>query len=127
MSLSFQIPWYVFLIAAAFGVAISFFVYRSTVPPVSPSKRYLLIVLRGLSLMLLILALCQPVFKLTRRSALRPAVAVLVDNSLSMSLTDGAGNRELLLRSMTAGKALGELSSVANVELFTFSPSLRGA
>ncbi len=115
-----------FFIAAAFGVAISFFVYRTTVPPVSPSRRYLLIALRGLALMLLVLALCQPVFKLTRRSALRPAVAVLVDNSLSMSLTDGAGNRELLLRSMTAGKALGELSSVANVELFTFSPSLRG-
>ena len=124
MSLSFQIPWYVFLIAAAFGAAISFFVYRSTVPPVSPSKRYLLIVLRGLSLILLILALCQPVLKLTRRSALQPTVAVLADNSLSMSLTDGAGNREQLLRSMISGKTLSELSSAAHVELFTFSPSL---
>jgi hypothetical protein len=126
LSLSFQIPWYVFLIAAAFGAAISFFVYRSTVPPVSPSKRYLLIVLRGLSLILLILALCQPVLKLTRRSALPPAVAVLVDNSLSMSLTDGAGNREQLLRSMISGKTLSELSLAAHMELFTFSPSLRG-
>jgi hypothetical protein len=124
LSLSFQIPWYVFLIAAAFGAAISFFVYRSTVPPVSPSKRYLLIVLRGLSLILLILALCQPVLKLTRRSALQPTVAVLADNSLSMSLTDGAGNREQLLRSMISGKTLSELSSAAHVELFTFSPSL---
>jgi hypothetical protein len=116
----------VFLIAAAFGAAISFFVYRTTVPPVSSFRRYLLIVLRGLALMLLILALCQPVFKLTRRSALQPAVAVLVDNSLSMSLTDGAGNREQLLRSMISGKTLGELSAVAHVELFTFSSSLRG-
>ncbi len=126
MSLSFQIPWYVFLIAASFGAAISFFVYRTTVPPVSPFRRYLLIVLRSLALMLLILALCQPVFKLTRRSALQPAVAVLVDNSLSMSLTDGAGNREELLRSMIAGKTLKELSLAAHVELFTFSPSLHG-
>ncbi len=115
-----------FLIAAAFGAAISFFVYRTTVPPVPPFRRYLLIVLRSLALMLLILALCQPVFKLTRQSALQPAVAVLVDNSLSMSLTDGVGNREQLLRSMISGKTLGELSAVARVELFTFSPSLRG-
>ena len=126
MSLSFQIPWYVFLVAAALGAGISFFVYRSTVPPVSPSRRYLLIVLRGLALMLLILALCQPVFKFTRRSALPPEVAVLVDNSLSMSLIDGAGNRGELLRSMISGKTLGELSSTARVELFAFSPLLRG-
>ncbi len=126
MSLSFQIPWYVFLIAASFGAAISFFVYRTTVPPVPPFRRYLLIVLRSLALMLLILALCQPVFKLTRRSSLPPAVAVLIDNSLSMSLTDGAGNREELLRSMIAGKTLKDLSSAAHVEFFTFSPSLHG-
>ena len=89
-------------------------------------KRYLLIVLRGLALILLILVLCQPVLKLTRRSTLQPAVAVLVDNSLSMSLTDGAGNREQLLRSMISGRTLSEFSSTAHVELFTFSPSLRG-
>jgi len=125
LSLSFQIPWYIFLAAAAFGAAISFFVYRSTVPPVSPSKRYLLSILRGLAVTLLIFALCEPLFKLTRRSVLQPAVAVLVDNSLSMSLTDGAGNREQLLRSMISGKTLGQLSSAASVEVFTFSPSLR--
>ncbi len=126
MSLSFQIPWYIFLIAAAFGIAVSFFVYRSTIPPVPPVRRYLLIGLRSLALLLLILALCQPILKLARRSALQPVIAVLVDNSLSMSLTDGAGNREALLRSMISGKAWGELSSVAHVELFAFSPSLRG-
>ncbi len=126
MSLSFQIPWYVFFIAAASGVAVSFFVYRNTVPPVSPSKRYLLSVLRGLALALLIFALCEPIFKLTRRSMLQPTVAVLVDNSLSMSITDGAGSREQLLRSIIGGKTLERLSSTAHVELFTFSPSLHG-
>ena len=80
--------------------------------------------LRGLALTFLIFALCEPVFKLTRRSTLQPAVAVLVDNSLSMSIADGAGNREQLLRSIISGKTLERLSSTAHTEMFTFSPSL---
>ncbi|MGA7160025.1 MAG: vWA domain-containing protein [Bacteroidota bacterium] len=126
MSLSFQIPWHVFLIAAASGVAASFYTYRNTVPPVPPFKRYLLSTLRGLALTLMIFVLCEPLFTLTRRSTLQPAVAVLVDNSLSMSITDGAGNREQLLRSMISGQTLNRLSSAAHVELYTFSPSLHG-
>ena len=124
MSLSFQIPWYVFLAAAAVAVAVSFFAYRTTVPPVSRKKRYLLISLRSLGLALLILTLCQPVLNIAHRSTIRPAVAVLVDNSLSMSLTDGAGDREKQLRGIVAGDALKQLSSSAQVSLFTFSPSL---
>jgi len=123
--LSFQIPWYVFLAAAAAAAAVSFLTYRRTVPPVSSGRRYLLISLRSLALTLLILALCQPVLNIARRSLLRPVVAVLVDNSLSMSLTDGAGDREQQLRSIISGDALKRLSSSAQVELFSFSPSLR--
>jgi hypothetical protein len=126
LSLSFQIPWYVFLLAAALGIAISFYVYRTTVPPVPLFTRYLLTGLRALALTLLILALCQPIFTLTRHSTVKPEIAVLIDNSLSMTLTDGSGNREQMLRSMVAGKALKSLSTAANLEFFTFSPSLHG-
>ena len=95
-------------------------------PPVPPFTRYVLIGFRGLALTLLILAVCQPIFTLTRRSTVKPEIAVLIDNSLSMTLTDGAGNREKMIRSMVGGKALEALSSAANVEFFSISPSLHG-
>lgn len=124
MSLSFQIPWFIFLIAAMLAAALSYQVYRSTVPPVSRPKRLLLSTLRGLVLTLLIFAVCEPLFKLVHHSTLPPAVAVLVDNSLSMGLTDDAGNREQMLRSMANEKNLRKLLSPAQPEFFTFSSSL---
>ncbi len=124
MSLSFQIPWYTFLLAAALGIGASFYLYRATVPPVPSFIRYLLTGLRGLALTLMVLAFCQPVLRVSGRSPLKPEIAVLVDNSLSMSLTDGAGSREQVLRSIVAGKALEALSSSARIDFFAFSPSL---
>jgi len=123
--LSFQISWYVFVLAALVGAAISFFVYRYTVPPVSPAKRYLLTVLRSLALLLIIFALCEPLFKFTRHSTSPPVVAVLVDNSLSMTLADDAGNREQKLRSLLSSKDLQRLSSASKVVFYSFSSSLR--
>ncbi len=124
MSLSFQIPWFVFLIAAVLAAAISYQVYRSTVPPVSLTKRLVLSTLRGLALTLLIFAVCEPLFKLVHHSTLPPVVAVLVDNSLSMAMTDDAGNREQILRSMVSEKNLHTLLSPADPEFFTFASSL---
>ncbi len=125
MSLSFQIPWIIFLAAAVLGAAISFFVYRFTVPPVSRAKRYLLTSLRTGAIVLLIFILCEPLLRLSHQSIVPPTVAVLVDNSLSMSLTDDAGNREQQLRSIVSGKPLRQLTSNSTVRFLSFSPSLK--
>ncbi len=125
MSLSFQISWYVFILAALTGAAISFFVYRHTVPPVSPTKRYFLTALRSIALLLIVFALCEPLFRVTRHSTSLPVVAVLVDNSLSMALTDDAGNREEQLRSLLSSGALRRLSTTSRVIFYSFSTSLR--
>ena len=125
MSLSFQISWYVFILAALIGATISFFVYRYTVPPVSPAKRYFLTALRSLALLLIIFALCEPLFRVTHHSTSPPVVAVLVDNSLSMALADNAGNREEQLRSLLSSGALERLSTTSRVIFYSFSTSLR--
>jgi len=124
LSLSFQIPWLVFVLAAVLGFALSFILYRYTVPPVAPVKRYLLAVLRGTALTFIIFAVCEPLLRLTHASTAKPVIAVLVDNSLSMSLTDDTGNREEILRSILGSPALRGESPNAEFELFTFSSSL---
>jgi hypothetical protein len=79
---------------------------------------------RGAALTILLFVLCEPLLKVTHTSTLQPVIAVLVDNSLSMTLTDDAGNREETLRSITAGPALRHASSNARLEFFALSPSL---
>lgn len=124
MSLSFHIPWYVFLLAAIVLAALTIFIYRYTVPPVSSGKRILLTALRSLALILLLFAIIEPLFRYSYSSNVPPSVAVLVDNSLSMTLTDAAGNREAKLRSLLLSSSLKNLSSTVNLRFYTFSPSL---
>jgi hypothetical protein len=124
MSFSFHIPWYIFVIAVIFLAALTVFVYRFTVPPVSSGKRILLAALRSLALILLLFTIIEPLFRYSYSSNVLPTVAVLVDNSLSMTLTDAAGNREAELRALLNNPALKNLSDKANVRYFTFSPSL---
>ncbi len=123
MSLSFHIPWYIFIFAVIFLAALTVFVYRYTVPPVSSGKRIFLTALRSLALALLLFAIIEPLFRYSYSSNVPPTVAVLVDNSLSMTLTDAVGNREQQLRSLLADPLLKKFSSDANVRYFTFSPS----
>jgi hypothetical protein len=125
VSFSFQIPWYICLAAALLGYGFSFFVYRITVPPVSRSRRYLLIALRGTALGLIILALCEPLLKLTSTRTVKPPIAVLVDNSMSMSLTDAAGSREKLLHSILRGKAFEHLSDASDLHMYSFASALK--
>jgi hypothetical protein len=124
MTLSFQIPWYVFVLASLCAAGFSFFTYRSTVPPVSPAKRYLLIALRASALTLLLLAICEPLLRIQRSSVSRPSVAVLTDNTLSMTLIDAAGDREQALRKLLNSAAMAQLASAADLSLYSISPSL---
>ncbi len=88
------------LLAVVCSIMLSLFVYRSTVPPVSFVKRYMLISLRSIGLLLLFLLLGEPLLSLVTHSVDQPVVAVLVDNSQSMAITDRAGRREDILKSI---------------------------
>ena len=127
MSLTFQIPWLVVALAAVLCVAISIFVYRYTTPSAPPGKRYLFVALRSASLILLVFAICEPLFRLSHRFVERPAVAVLVDNSLSMTLTDDAGDRREGLRSLLSARSFRDLGAQFDIHLYSFSNSLNEA
>ncbi len=99
--------------------------YRSTVPPISIQKKILLIALRSLALTLLLLAVYEPLLKIFSSFVERPTVAVLIDNSLSMSLNDASGSREQQLRALLAQKEWNTLAQSSNVQLFAFSSSLQ--
>ena len=103
LHLSILFRFVLLLFAAGCSIMLSLFVYRSTVPPVSSVKRYALISLRSIGLFLLFLLLGEPLLSLVTHSVDQPIIAVLVDNSQSMTISDRAGRRDgtlkLILRS----------------------------
>lgn len=70
---------------ALFAVALAVWAYRFALPPLAPSLKRLLVVLRGVSLVLLALLLARPLLSLAERGG-ASEVVVLEDRSLSMTL-----------------------------------------
>ncbi len=125
MNLSFQTPLYLVILFVVVSFAISYYLYRYTVPQVTNAKRMLLTALRGTALTFVLLAICEPLFQLITTEKKKPTIAVLVDNSLSMSQTDARGSKEEILSSLITSDALKKFSASAAVKLFSFSHSVQ--
>ncbi|MDH3252630.1 MAG: VWA domain-containing protein [Ignavibacteria bacterium] len=108
------------LLVIATSLAVLF--YRYTLPPVSRRKRVVLSILRSLSLCLLLLLLCEPLLRTIVSRVESPLVAVLIDNSRSMSIVDRTGNRSDQLRSLlTSGNLRGQYQTL----YYTFGTRLQ--
>jgi hypothetical protein len=100
MSLSGSVLLYV----ASFLVAMAgaFLFYRYTLPPLPGRLRVTLSLLRGAALGLLLLLLFEPVARFTSSHTQPPVIAVLVDNTQSMTIRDAAGDRAAAVRQFLA-------------------------
>ena len=110
----------IIMLAAGLALAMSFFVYRHTVPPISRALKTILVVLRACSLFLVFLLIGEPLLSLISREEERPIVAVLVDNSRSMTIMDKSGGREAALVAMLQSAPLRQMSSIGSVLYGTF-------
>lgn len=106
--------FFLFLILAA---AYSIYIYRFTVPPVSRSKKIILICLRVLALILLIFIVFEPILTLTKKIRLEPLSLVYVDNSRSIQIKDGT-NREENIKEFI--RKLDESGLRDNLNVYTF-------
>jgi hypothetical protein len=70
------------------ALLVAYLAYRRTAPAVRGTTRLLLSGLRGLGLLLLLSALCEPVAVVTSEERGRPVVALLLDGSRSMEIAD---------------------------------------
>ncbi|MFH1689702.1 MAG: hypothetical protein ABIE42_05625 [Candidatus Eisenbacteria bacterium] len=81
--------WVLLLLGALTVISVIWFYRR--VPTSAGRLRPLLVVLRSAGLVLLFVALVEPVLALSRTITERPVVALLLDASRSMSVRDGTG------------------------------------
>jgi hypothetical protein len=89
--LAVQTLWPLLLLPFAFLLA--WFGYRRTAPPLGGRDRTLFVLLRILAFFTLLLILASPVLNLARNEPLRAHIAVLMDESASMSTQEGSGGQ----------------------------------
>jgi hypothetical protein len=105
-------PTWVWIVLALLSLAAAFYFYRRTNPPSPRWMRRLLFGLRSVALMLLLLALTEPVLTLTAVRSEKPAFAVLIDRSASMGLVDGRGRRRDALVELLKGAKSSRLRTI---------------
>ena len=89
----FNWPTLLVLFGAAVLVALVYLYYRRSLPPLSAGRRTVLRSLRALALLIVFFLLMNPVLEVVRQEQLPPRVALLLDNSASMSIQDRQGRR----------------------------------
>jgi hypothetical protein len=94
VDLSYSFSSIFFFIGLIILAAYSFYVYRFTLPPVSKTKKLILILLRSLALVLLLFIFFEPVLTLTKKNILTPLNLFFFDNSKSITIDDGTNRRE---------------------------------
>ncbi len=105
------------------GILIYFF-SRRLFNQVSPSAAWVLIVLRTAAAGLFLAILSEPASRLLLERSESPHLAVLVDASASMGLTDRLGNRNDVLDGVISGDALNTLRDRHQVRSYRFAENL---
>ena len=78
-----------FFIALTIIAAYTYYVYRFTVPPVSKTKKIILVALRTVALIVILFIFFEPVLSFTKKIILEPINLIFVDDSRSMTIKDG--------------------------------------
>lgn len=120
LHLSSSFHLFFLLVSFAAAIALAWFSYRVTIPPVSRTKRFVLIALRSAGLFFLFFLIGEPLLSIVHRTTERPAIAVFIDNSQSMSIKERTGSRAAALRSVLSSGMWNELQRKGDVSFFVF-------
>ena len=123
MSLSFGVSPLFLIPCAVIAGLLAFWVYYNTVPRVSRPKQTLLTLLRFTSLFLILFLLFEPILQNLIRTEHPPALAVLVDDSQSLTL-HGSSEGDSLAKAPLMEEAItvfSEESIPGDIHYFTFS------
>ena len=125
--IDFAVAAGIVVLIVVLATAAAVFFYRHTLPPVARSRRILLTVLRSLVLSLLAVLLCEPLIRLTFSSTHPPVIALLIDDSKSMTIKDRRGSRDSTLHALVSHPVFSRLGERAEVRVFTFGTKFRPA
>lgn len=105
----FDIPFYLFLLFGAAAAALAYFMYRK-LEAITGGRRIFLGALRGASLFLLFLAMTNLVTDIVRVDFQKKDILLLIDDSKSMSVKDGAESRAEIVGKLLKSPSLDSLN-----------------
>lgn len=119
ISLSGNLILFLLILFILFGY--TFYIYKTTLPPINKFAKGILIFLRILSLSLLLFLVFDPTFKITSTEKVKPKTLVFIDNSKSIS--EFSSNEEIT----KAKNLMNELNNniTHKIDFFTFGSSLQ--
>ncbi|MDH7515799.1 MAG: hypothetical protein QHI48_08000 [Bacteroidota bacterium] len=120
VAISFAASALLLVLLVLVAIALSAWFYRYTVPEVGRGKRLLLTTLRAAALALPLFLLFEPVLNLRRTAEEPPRIAVLIDDSRSMTIADNGVERAKTVRELLASPALRRLSALGAASYFRF-------
>jgi hypothetical protein len=112
------------LLAAAGAGVLAVLAYQFTVPPVSRIVRTALMLIRGLGLFLLFLLIGEPLLSLIYHRFEKPVLAVLIDQSRSMTIQDRTGDRKTSLLNTLHAPALRNVEEKSDLLYGVFDTKL---
>ncbi len=124
IALSFSASVLLLLALILVAVAVSWWTYRRTVPDITPRRKAVLITLRSLALAVLLFLLFEPVLNLQHSEVLPPRVAVVVDDSRSMTVEDAGVQRAAKLREFIASSSYASLAGEGELKPYLFAGKL---
>ncbi len=114
----------IFILFFIFLIGLSIFVYRRTIPPVPNRLKKLLTALRIVSLLIILFILFEPILSLSWNRSEKPMIAVLLDNSASMFLTDDGKARSDRAKIVMKDELFDKIAKDKVVEFYQFSDRL---
>jgi len=122
LSLSGAPIFFIFLAVLCAGW--SWWIYHHTRPPVSSGVRFVLIFLRSVALIFILLQFFSPVLHVSNHTEEPAGVAVLVDNSASMTIEDGGSSRAEILTNLLRSDVWLDVSDRVSMRFYRFSDTL---
>lgn len=113
------------LLAVPAAALLTFVAYRYTVPPVSGLLRFTLMLLRALGLVLLFLVLGEPLLSLVFHRTDKPVLAVMIDQSKSMTIRDKRGDRKEIVLGLLESQPLRDVLPHADLLYGVFDVKTR--
>ncbi len=122
LTANFQI--YIVVIAIVLAGAFSAWTYYRTLPPSPLVKRIVLWFLRTSAISCGIILLAQPALEVNRQRTKPARIDILVDQSASMSITQGDVDRVAALKTLSASDGIGKLAVDYRLRYYSFADSI---
>ncbi len=123
--LTTEVFWLWILLFLLIATFTGWWYYRTTIPPLQLRQRLFLGILKGIGFFLILLLLTKPIIRFVWQQLQQPVIAVLVDNSKSMTLKDGAVTRFETVLDILQNNQWEELRKNRDIRMYAFDSKIR--